>query len=153
MTDNQPKWKLVANVGDSNPFEDGGQFVFKDVTGKYSPELLIIEPLHIPGYENIAQTSRIVLNPCTYIDGVLSDNKFHPDHPAWFADKLDSIASTCGYPREYLINLLTSQDLAYRAIGYHLIYLSYGAENLGSEYETEKISDLRRKYGRLKALN
>ncbi len=34
----QPKWKLLANLGDANPIDYGGYFVYRDETGVYRDE-------------------------------------------------------------------------------------------------------------------
>ena len=137
----QPSWKLVANLGDVNPLDYGGYFVFVDETGVYPPEaelLVINDDCQILAY-------RFVLKPCTFIDGVLSDNRFHPDHCAWFATTaakmaarpqdgkgLADIAAFTGIEESELVGMLCSEDpielaLAYRAIGeYH------GFDNLDS---------------------
>lgn len=35
---NQPVWKLLANLGDVNPVDHGGLFVYQDLTGVYPEE-------------------------------------------------------------------------------------------------------------------
>jgi hypothetical protein len=81
----QPVWKLLANLGDISPFDYGGYFVYLDETGMYpeEAELLELENENEEDEEKIRYTvRRFVLERCTLVDGVLSDNKFHPDHPA-----------------------------------------------------------------------
>ena len=34
----QPKWKLLANLGDANPIDYCGYFVYRDETGVYRDE-------------------------------------------------------------------------------------------------------------------
>ena len=46
METKQPKWKLIAQLGDVNPIDYGGYFIYEDETGVYPPEgekLLIID--------------------------------------------------------------------------------------------------------------
>ena len=82
----QPVWKLLANIGDVHPIEYGGYFVFVDETGVYPPEAeLLISPDSDDAPEGWV-AYRFILDPCTYVDGILSDNHFHPELPAWFAD-------------------------------------------------------------------
>ena len=38
MSTNQPDWKLIANLGDENPLEHDGFFIYKDKTGVYEEE-------------------------------------------------------------------------------------------------------------------
>lgn len=100
---NQPKWKLIANLGDVNPIDHGGYFVFVDETGVYPPEG---EKLESPDNDDSGEpytVYRFILEDCTYSRNVLSDNKFHPDHPVWFNDKIKDIASACGYEDAHLL--------------------------------------------------
>lgn len=44
METKQPDWKLVGAVGDVNPIDHGGGFIYEDTTGVYAAELEYIEP-------------------------------------------------------------------------------------------------------------
>lgn len=152
----QPQWKCIANLGDVNPVEHGGMFVLIDETGKHDPQLEVNTvdegeldcpycggscPEHddddsCDGWQGdidgLAQNSkpwtvyRFDLEKCTYVNGVLSDNRFHPDHPTWFADKIGDIANANGETTEQLIERLCSDDPTERACGYISIGLYYG---------------------------
>jgi len=37
-----PKWALVAQLGDADPVDHGGFFVFVDTTGKYDPQCVCL---------------------------------------------------------------------------------------------------------------
>lgn len=115
----QPEWKCVAQIGDATPLEYGGFWVFVDKTGVYPPEAECYEP-----DEGVA--SRIILEDCTYIDGVLSDNKFHPEHPVWFADKITELAEFSGLDVTDLIGLFTSGDPVDRAIAWRVVGEYFG---------------------------
>jgi hypothetical protein len=107
--------RIIANLGDVNPLDYGGLFVLSDGT---------MERLEEPCEDSKRQVwtvSTVALDRCTYIDGVLSDNKYHPDFPAWFADSIDRIASCVGIEAFYLIRLLCSDDVIERAWGYQAI--------------------------------
>lgn len=39
----QPNWKLVGTVGDINPLDYSGGFIFEDTTGVYAPEVEYID--------------------------------------------------------------------------------------------------------------
>lgn len=128
--DNQPKWKCVAQLGDANPREHGGYWVFVDETGVYAPEG---EWLVVPDNEEEpreAQAFRFPLELCTFQEGVLSDNKFHPLLPAWFAKHIASIASTNGMTELDLINLFCSTDPIKRAEAYRALISQFGAFEL-----------------------
>lgn len=116
----QPKWVFVENLGDVDPLEHGGLFVYRDETGVYPPEMELLET---DGKQ--FEIHRVILDRCTFINGVLSDNKFHPEMDAWFADDLASVSSSMDYDLDELRSDLCSEDAvkrahAYRAIlGYH----------------------------------
>lgn len=94
---NQPVWKCVGNIGDVRPLEYGGLYVFVDETGVYPPEMELIDVIggdredeYNEEGELISEGNekweirRVVLENCYYENGILSDNQFHKDRPAWF---------------------------------------------------------------------
>lgn len=127
----QPKWKCVANLGDVNPIEYGGLFVFVDETGVYPPEIELVDP-PCEGQRNQWEVRRGVCEPCTYTNGVLSDNRFHPDKEAWFADDLRGIADSMGWEKEELICALCSPEAIDRASAWKCIADYFGWDNLDS---------------------
>jgi hypothetical protein len=127
---NQPTWKLVENLGDRNPIEHGGYFVYEDATGVYAPEAeLVISPDTDSGKWEVR---RFILEPCTFINGILSDNKFHPQHPAWFADSIGSISNFIGTPLAELIDMLCNGNIVNRAMAWRAIGEYHGFDNLDS---------------------
>jgi hypothetical protein len=118
---NQPKWRCIANLGDTNPLEYGGAFLLVDETGVYPPEMEVWQdaddtyPLRM---------GRFILERCTYRDGVLSDNKYHPEMAAWWAKDLSAIADQAGREELELIQDLCSVNPFQRAQGY-LDVMSY----------------------------
>ncbi len=125
----QPQWELVAQLGDATPIEYGGYWIFKDATGVYPAEG---EFLLIDEESGRGTVYRYSLDKCTFIGGVLSDNYYHPDAPAWFADSLDKIADCNGIQPGALIALLCSDDIQERAIGWRNIGDYHGFDNLDS---------------------
>lgn len=126
-----PTRLLIAELGDKYPLEYGGYFVFQDLQ---EPHRYEAEWLEVPeeGETKYWTVYRFELTRCSYLNGVLSDNIYHPDHPAWFAGPLACIAEYCGRPRDTLIAMLCSghpeqMAIAYRAIGEH-----FGWSNLDS---------------------
>jgi hypothetical protein len=121
----QPAWKLVAQLGDADPISYGGYFVYEDATGVHPPEAELLESPDDDDAPEGWTVYRFPLERCTFIDGVLSDNSYHPECPAWFADDLNSVASCMGLDVQALRDDLCSADPirlaeAYRAIGeYH----------------------------------
>lgn len=146
---NQPIWKCMANLGDRSPIEYGGYFVYVDTTGVYPPEA---EYLNAPNSDNSPEPwtlHRFVLEPCTYQNGILSANKFHPDHPVWFADRLDGLAAFIGSTREDLIKEFCSENPIDRAHAWRDVGEYHGFENLdGYPHHYSKRSDLPRRVKR-----
>ncbi len=137
----QPQWKLLANLGDVNPLDYGGYFVYRDETGVYPEEAELLE-LDSPDNDNSNYTVyRFILERCSFVNGVLSDNKFHPECSAWFAnpdrkgDKytvLGDIASFTGQDASELIDDICSDDAIRRAMVWQSIGRYNGFDNLDS---------------------
>ena len=142
----QPNWKQAAYLGDASPLDYGGVWVFEDKTGVYDPEMEIYEPNED---ENKGGTVyRLVMEKCTYIDGVLSDNKFHPDHPAWFANRIGSVADSCDHAN--IINDLCSEDIQELACAWRSLVLYFGAHEF-DHYPLELTQgEARRRYKKAK---
>ena len=122
----QPDWQFVANLGDVNPLDHGGLFVYIDRKGVYPPEMERVEP---DEDGDKLEIHRVCLDRCTYIGGILSDNSFHPDHPAWFAKDLAEVASTMDYDLDELRSDLCSGDALKLACAYRAILDYYGWDN------------------------
>lgn len=118
----QPQWRCVAQLGDANPLDYGGFWVFVDDTGVYPPEAEYYSP-------DDNRAWRIVLDQCTHINGVLSDNRFHPELQAWFADDLESVASCTGGDVATMRANLCSADAIRRALAYRDILSYHGWDN------------------------
>ena len=127
MQTKQPKWALLANLGDVNPIDHGGGFVYVDTTETYPPELEVLE-VDVCGAD-IWTVSRFCLDKCTYIDGVLSDNQFHPNHAAWFAKDVGKVASFIDVKTADLIEWLCSEDAQERARAYMALANWHGYAN------------------------
>lgn len=133
----QPKWRRIANLGDVNPINYGGFFVYIDLTGVYAPEAEVLITNEVAGDCDSWTIYRFILEPCTYtVDsgyeggGVLSDNPYHPMYAVWFADKLESIAETMGTAREELIKLFCSDKAIDRAEAWRMVGDYFGYDNL-----------------------
>lgn len=139
---NQPKWKFIANLGDVDPIEYGGYFVKIDTTGVYPPEVeVLIEPCE--GEEQVWTVYRFILEACTFENGILSDNEFHPDHHVWFAKPesekvkrpqdttyLSGICKTMDVKADELIKQFCSDDPLERASAWHNVGEYHGWDNL-----------------------
>jgi len=138
----QPEWECIANLGDVNPIDHGGKFVLVDRTGVYPPEMEVVEELACnPGHWRVWRFS---MDRCTYINGVLSDNPYHPAHAAWFADDIRSVAETFSEEPDDLIGYLCSDDPLERARGYECLLGYYGAAEFDSypvEFVREEVEE------------
>lgn len=169
----QPEWKFFANLGDADPITYGGVFVFTDETGIYSPEVEILESVGGEDEDEFNddgelvekgneewEVRRFIIEPCTYgrvvdgvfqpldhyeDDGILSDNKFHPGHAAWFAKPeserkerpqdttyLKNVASYIGVDVWELIQDFISDDLRRKAMAWVSVGYYHGFDNLDS---------------------
>jgi hypothetical protein len=192
MSTPQPKWKLVAQLGDVHPIDHGGYFVYVDEAGVYDPEVELLIPPEdwqveaddrardkaerqlVKNYEKTVardatneeidtlikehldfksqlkwRVYRFVLEPCTYINGILSDNKYHPSKAAWFAKPeserkarpqdttyLKNIADFVGITVDELAAEFTAgsntEGLIKRALAWRAVGEYHGFENLDS---------------------
>lgn len=132
MATNQPEWQCIANLGDVSPVDYGGFFVFIDRTGVYAPEA---EYLDAPEDDTGTwHAYRFILERCLQqIDGVLSDNEYHPEAPAWFADKLESVAESAGMDERELRTDLCAKDPIRRAGAYQTLLGYFGPDEFDSD--------------------
>lgn len=138
----QPEWELVMNLGDINPIEHGGKFVLRDKTGRYAPEMEVVEKVY--HRKNEWQVWRFCLEPHTYINGVLSDNPYHPEEPVWYADDIEEVAETFDIEGAELIALLCSDDPEGRARGYEYLWGYHSSDNFDSyplELDREEVEE------------
>lgn len=120
----QPLWQYIGNYGDVSYLDHGGMFLFKDLTGRYAPELEILEePVMERGYK----AYRICLDKCYYTAGVLSDNKFHKNLEAWFSEGLMDNRNMTSEEKEGFIKQMTSKKPKERVLGYITVIDYYGA--------------------------
>lgn len=124
----QPKWKFFANLGDENLIDEGGRILYVDETGVYVPEIEVLEV-----FADRWETRRILVEPCTFENSVLSDNSFHKDHPAWFADGISRVASFVGKSADELVQALCGTDIVEQAKVYLAISDYYGIENFDDQ--------------------
>jgi hypothetical protein len=126
----QPEWKLVGRIGDCNPINYGGGYIFVDKTGRYCPEAEWIYPVNTDKDESPVDVYRYLLEDCTYVDGVLSDNKYHPEHHAWFEESVGAMAESFGEEKEWMIEKFCSDDPMERAFAWEEVGQYWGWENL-----------------------
>jgi len=162
---NNPDLKLVAQLGDSNPFDHGGQFVFIDKTGINSPFLEVLEISsgnteteydkdgNVLIYGNMEwEINHIGLDQCIYVDGFLyvklsDDEDDLPDHPIWFSDKIEIVAEFVGLKPIELIKKFCSENVVERAVAYKSVADCYGIINFDSHpHYVQERRDLEKRY-------
>ena len=168
----QPDWKYICNLGDRNPIDHGGAFLYVDATGVYTPEVAyLVAPDEDPEDPRKAAWTvyRFIIEPCTFIDGILSDNKFHPTNPAWFAGTeaerserpqdttyLKNIARSISEDVDTFAQHFLSTDVRERAFAWLEVGHYHGFENLDTypthltreeatmRYAQEMVADIER---------
>jgi len=126
----QPVWRCVANLGDRDPLDHGGLFVYVDRTGVYPPEMERVEP----DEDGSLEVRRVVLD------------RYHPNYPAWYAKDIGSVASFVGCDPEELCEDLCGSDPIPRAEAYRGILDYFGWDN-GDDYPlTITVSEARQRY-------
>ena len=129
---NQPTWKVIANLGDTDPVSYGGYFVMVDTTGVYVPEAELIEPpcdeVNLEDPEARWTIYRFCLEPHTYINGVLSDNKYHPERAARYAHRICGVAECVDTLVEEFIAALTGDDPIAKASAYRELVMYFGPD-------------------------
>jgi len=146
MKTKQPIWKLSANLGDVNPLDDGA-LLFTDETGVYPPELVLIEAnLPKEGEDETFTVSRVQCERCFLLGEGVSDNRFHKDRPAWFSDKLASVASYCGSSPRDLQTALCDQNEVNRGLGYQSLVGYFGVFEFDQYPSKMTEAELRNRY-------
>ena len=143
----QPEWEFVGNIGDASPLEYGGGFVYRDKTGVYPPEVhywLEREEDSNGNHRGKFIVYTFQCEPCFFTDGILSDNKYHKNTPAWFADKLDSI----GIDEDELIDAFLSADPMLNAFAWQETGQYWGFENLDSYPERYTPAEMEERYAK-----
>jgi hypothetical protein len=154
----QPQWKFLANLGDRSPLDHGGYFIFTDETGVYEAEAeLLMCPWDCGGRKYLVY--RFALERCTWTNGVLSDNKYHPDQSAWFATPeperenrpqdttyLSRLVSYATWTMEELVAAFCSDDPKERARAYQTVGEYHGWQNLDSYPLELTIDECRERY-------
>ena len=159
MSTKQPKWRFLANLGDVNPFISAA-LVFIDMTGVYEPEIVLFGEHDMEetpddrldyGEKEVEKyrVHRFSLDRCSMQGAkweTLSDNRFHSDKPAWFADKLSQVADSVGAEVEELSKRLLSNDPLERAQSYIDMANYFGCHEFDSEPCLMTRGEIRRRY-------
>lgn len=170
----QPVWEFLANLGDRNPLEYGGYFVYEDKTGVYPAEAVLLEPERVAVVfsGNRYREYRVILDRLKQVAGYLVPWGFHvgwgetspppgvldwmPDrdilaeragkYDAWFHKDLAQIAESAGIPEEELERTFTSEDPLERAHAYRELGQYYGWGELDIEPSLLTRAEVKKKY-------
>lgn len=152
MSTAQPIWKFLDNMGDKSPLDYGGYFVYVDETGVYPPEVevLLVDNEQEQDDDKLTYTAhRFSLDKCTFVDGVLSENKFHPECAAWWSTPskdFEGMASSQGTSVDELVRAFCSDDVLTRALAYRSVGEHWGWNNLDDYPITFKRAEARERY-------
>lgn len=130
--------KLLAQLGDKDPITHGGYFIFDSDEGDY-PQGEWLESPEEDDHQ-VWRVYRFDIVKCTYQSGILSDNPYHPAHPAWFANQLSSLCGFVEIEEDDLVEMFCGEDVLERAEGYRVVGSYHGFENL-DEYPLELTRD------------
>jgi hypothetical protein len=134
MTTNQPLWRRIANLGDVNPVEYGGFFVYIDRRGVYQPEVELLEAMEEYGGKGW-ETYRAIIEK-------------NPEQEWWYS-KLDDVARSCGQDADEYRATLAGDDVIAKARVYQDMIGYFGAHEFDSyPRQYEKRSELPRRFKR-----
>jgi len=150
----QPKWKFIANLGDMNPLEHGGYFIFEDETGVYEPEGELYFPDSGEAYRFILERMEIWGGHLIMFGFSAREDLPHPisSYIEWFDSHLEGVASFGGISTDELAHMFTSFDPTVRAHAYRMLGEYCGFINL-DEYPLElSKSEAKKRYGQYVSL-
>jgi hypothetical protein len=105
-----------------------------DRRGVYDPIIVLFVPENVESQPLTFKVYHIELERLIKVPGDgggvigVSDNRYHPHSPAWFSDKLASVASFVDLSLFELVDNLLSSDLSRRAGAYLSLVDYFGAE-------------------------
>ena len=135
---NQPRWQCIANLGDANPYEHGGLFVFVDTTGVYSAEVEKWEPEYHCFY-------RVIIDQLVLHEGLLIPASIYKlylkgadlpkpieEYEEWFSDKTENYAASVGMDWNEYRQMFCNSDPVVRARAYEIMFEHEGWVNWDS---------------------
>ena len=137
----QPKYRFVDNIGDINPLECL-RLVYVDANGVYPPLLV-----YGTYYGDRWEIAHVECDRCTMMNNdpaTISDNHYHTDKPAWFADRIQEVARFCD--NRDLAADLCAMDPVERARAYESLVSYFGIMEFDSYPETMTAGDVKRHY-------
>lgn len=149
----QPKWKFVTNLGDVDPLESGGLFLYIDEHGVYPAEMERLEPREDERFE----VRRVVLdrhkevrveNTLYLVPVAYQADWPHPvsAYEEWFVKSLAAVASTMGREECEIRKDLTNDNPIVRARAYQDIADHHGWDNFDQEPRILRPEDVEKRY-------
>jgi hypothetical protein len=141
METKQPVWKKIGTVGDVNPLDYAGGFIYEDETGVYPAELEYVARVvngarkvyrwPLDRCETVTADEKTLLVPFGY---PARTDLPHPlaDYDEWFNSNLESAASFADRTVEDFRAALCSEDARTRALAYLALAQNHGFENFDS---------------------
>ena len=151
----QPKWIKVANLGDVNPLDYGGHFVYRDRTGIYAPESELLE-VNDDGSFTVRRwcldRCKIVTHEDTNYMVPFAYTESWPyavhQYVNWFDKDLARVADCEGVDVATLRTWLCSDDPILLAGAYHAIGAYHGFDNLDAYPQTLTRAQSRKRFRR-----
>jgi hypothetical protein len=132
----QPEWVFIGNLGDADPLEHGGYFVYRDRTGVYEDEAEMLSPTVDGDYT----VHRFILDRYKALGDDLVPYEWyrgwpHPakDYRPWFQDSLPAAARSAGVGIDDLFEFLVSADPMRRAEAHKIIAEHHGWEEMDAD--------------------
>ena len=136
----QPKWRFVENLGDAQPVENGGFFVYRDTTGVYE-----VEKLEEPSDDiKIEKAKRCLSRFKTLHDPVDQEGLLVTEE--WFYKDLESVAAAMDTKKELLVAAFCSGDWDERAWAWRCVGDYHGYDNLDSSPSSLTRSEVLKRY-------
>lgn len=109
----QPDWEFIANLGDMNPLEYGGYFIYKDKTGVYPERADVILPPseHMTG-ETLNEIYRIEIERLKLVEGYLVPVRYRRDWNLTFPQPKSKRGGVLEWRPEDIENKLHAQRFA-----------------------------------------
>ena len=147
----QPVWKKVGTVGDINPLDYDGGFVYVDTTGVYPPEMEYIEVqsmcdgredgpwkvyrvvLDPPRFKTLTEKGRTTISYSSHALPASARGDTWCWYKEWYVRDLPDVAASIGSTALHLIRGLFSKDPMRRAAVYLDMALYHGWENFDND--------------------
>jgi hypothetical protein len=138
----QPKWKIIGGVGDINPLDFDGGFVYIDETGIYDPEIVYFEPASDEQWEKFSNEGKEDELP-VLVYRVIIENDSSKE---WWYKDLDEIQSYAGWSKESLKQVIKERNPLHMAALYMDLIRYYGAEEFDSYPIKMTVKEAEEKY-------